>query len=175
MRFAESVKTGLSRYATFSGRAGRSEYWWFMLFVALGTVILSVLDSMVFGESPDATKVFAPLWQLALFIPLLAAGWRRLHDTERPSWWMLIPMLASLAFMLMLFAGIFAFGSAERASVDPEALRGSAALFGVTGMMIAFVVQLVLAVFMLWWLTRPGDLMDNAYGRPPDDNGEDIG
>ncbi|MEE4377275.1 MAG: DUF805 domain-containing protein, partial [Candidatus Competibacteraceae bacterium] len=107
------------------------------------------------------------LWQLALFIPLLAAGWRRLHDTGRPGWWLLIPMLVSLAFMLMLFAGIFAFAGAERAGVDPEALRGPAALLGVTGMTIAGVVQLVLAVLMLWWLTRLGDEMDNAYGRPP--------
>ena len=167
MGFAESVKTCLSRFATFSGRASRPEYWWFVLFVALGAMILSILDSVVFGASPDSTKVFAPLWQLVLFIPLLAAGWRRLHDTGRPGWWLLIPMLVTLAFILALFAGIFAFAGAERAGVDPEALRGPAALLGVTGMTIAGVVQLVLAVLMLWWLTRPGDEMDNAYGRPP--------
>lgn len=167
MGFAESVKTCLSRFATFSGRASRPEYWWFVLFVALGVVTLSILDSVVFGTSPDSTKVFAPLWQLALFIPLLAAGRRRLHDTGRPGWWLLIPMLVSLAFMLLLFAGIFAFGSAERAGADPEALRGPAALLGVTGLTIAGVVQLVLAVLMVWWLTRPGNDMDNAYGRPP--------
>ena len=149
MGFAESVKTCLGRFATFSGRASRPEYWWFALFVALGTVILSILDSVVFGASPESTKVFAPFWQLALFIPLLATGWRRLHDTGRPGWWLLIPMVA------------------ERAGVDPEALRGPAALLGITGMTVAGIVQLVLAVLMLWWLTRPGDGTDNAYGRPP--------
>ncbi len=157
MGFVESVKTCLSRFATFSGRASRPEYWWFVLFVALGVVIFSILDFVVFGTSPGSTKVFAPLWQLALFVPLLAAGWRRLQDTGRPGWWLLIPMLVSFAFMLMLFAGIFAFGTAERAGVDPESLRGPAALLGVTGLTIAGIVQLALAVVMLWWLTRPSD------------------
>lgn len=73
MDFMTSIKTCFSKYFDFSGRARRSEYWWFYLFV------------FVLGLIP-----FVNLLTLATIIPTFAAGARRLHDTDRSGWWQLI-------------------------------------------------------------------------------------
>ncbi len=167
MGFTDAVKTCLSKYAGFSGRAARPEYWWFVLFVFVGVVVFSIIDSLIWGAAEDATRIFAPLFQLAIFLPLLAAGWRRLHDTGRPGWYLLLPMLFSLFFVLALLTGVAAFGAIEAAGTPSEQLRGPAALLGATGMIIAGTIQLVLAILMIWWLTRPSEPGANTYGAPP--------
>ena len=83
MNFQQAIKHCLSNYANFKGRAKRSEYWYFVLFCALVYVIATVI-------SPALYVIAA----LALFIPTLAAGVRRLHDRGRSGWnllWVLIP------------------------------------------------------------------------------------
>jgi uncharacterized membrane protein YhaH (DUF805 family) len=167
MGFTEAVKACFSKYMNFSGRSGRPEFWWFALFVFAGAFALSIVDSLIWGTTEGATRIFAPLFQLATFLPLLAVGWRRLHDTGKPGWYLLLPALFSLAFALALLTGVVAFGAMEAAGMPEEQLRGPAALLGVTGMMIAGIVQLVLALLMLWWMTRPSDPRANAYGAPP--------
>lgn len=76
--FVEGIRTCLAKYAVFDGRAGRSEYWWFMLFVILagsvGATVHEALGSVVL---------------LCLLVPLVAAGTRRLHDTGHSGWWQL--------------------------------------------------------------------------------------
>jgi uncharacterized membrane protein YhaH (DUF805 family) len=167
MGFFQAIKTCLRKYLAFSGRASRPEYWWFALFVVLGTVVFSLIDSAVFGTGPEAGSPLASAFQLAMFVPLLAAGWRRLQDSGRPGWWILLPMLASIVFIVGLLGGVMVFAGIERAGADAETLRGPAALLGVTGMTIAGIVQLVLAVLMIWWLTRPSEAAENVYGPQP--------
>ena len=169
MGFATAVRTCLSKYISFSGRASRPEYWWFLLFVVLGSLVFGLLDGVLFGvdtETGESQGALAPLWQLAMFIPLLAAGWRRLQDTGRPGWYILLPMLVSLVSVVGLFLGIFTFGVMEQNVADPDSLRGPAAVLGLTGFAVIAIVQLVLTVLMLWWLTRPSDPGANAYGSP---------
>jgi uncharacterized membrane protein YhaH (DUF805 family) len=79
MGFIEAVKTCLQKYATFSGRASRAEFWWFVLF----TVIASIAGSM-FGE------VVNGLVSLALLLPSIAVGARRLHDIGKTGWLQLL-------------------------------------------------------------------------------------
>jgi uncharacterized membrane protein YhaH (DUF805 family) len=167
MGFPDSIKACFSKYTGFSGRSARPEFWWFVLFVFVGTFVLSIVDSLIWGATESATKIFAPLFQLATFLPLLAVGWRRLHDTGKPGWYLLLPMLVSLAFVLALLTGVFAFGALEVVGTPEEQLRGPAAFLGVTGMIVSGIVQLVLAVLMTWWLTRPSEPGANAYGAPP--------
>ena len=80
MNFGQAITTCMSKYATFSGRARRSEYWWFYLF----TLILSWGASLVAGDT------LAFIVNLAFLLPILAAGARRLHDTGRSGWWQLL-------------------------------------------------------------------------------------
>lgn len=167
MNFAFAVRTCLSKYFSFSGRASRPEYWWFLLFVVIGSLVFTLLDGLLFRVDAavgDSQGTLAPLWQLAMFIPLLAAGWRRLQDAGRPGWYILLPMLVSLVSLVGLFLGIFSFGIIEQKVADPETLRWPAAVLGLGGLFAVTILQLVLTVMMLWWLTRPSELGANAYG-----------
>ena len=167
MGFTQSVKTCLSKYVVFSGRARRSEYWWFVLFVFLVNVGLVVIGAVLFGTDPETgqgSNLLTSVFQLAIMLPMLAAGWRRLHDTGRPGWYLLLPLAFSLATMIMLLTGVAVFSAVESGSGNPEALRGPAALIGGTGLMVMYAIQLGLSVVMIWWLTRPSEEGTNAYG-----------
>lgn len=87
----------MKNYAGFSGRARRKEYWMF----ALVYIVIYLAASIVGGMLSDtAGPMLAGLVALAHFIPLLAAGWRRMHDTDRPGWWAIVP-IAGLIFAFM--------------------------------------------------------------------------
>lgn len=80
MNFPTAITTCFSKFATFSGRATRSEFWWFYLF----TLLLSWFAQMAVGAS------VAGVVSLVFILPLWAAGARRLHDIGRTGWWQLI-------------------------------------------------------------------------------------
>ena len=169
MGFMQAIKVCLSKYIVFSGRATRSEYWWFVLFVILCSIVFSVLDQVIFGTDPEtgaSTNVLNAGFQLAVLLPMLAAGWRRLHDTGRPGWYLLLPMALGIATMVALLSGVAVFSVLEGGVDDPDALRGPAAILGLTGMIVVWGLQLVLSVMMIWWLTRPSQQGENAYGPP---------
>ncbi len=88
MTFQEAILSGFRKYATFSGRAPRSEYWYWVLFVILVNVALSILDRAVFSESEISP--LSSIWSLAVLLPGLAVSVRRLHDTDHTGWWLLI-------------------------------------------------------------------------------------
>ena len=96
----------LKNYVGFSGRSRRSEYWYFTLFYLVIAIVLSVLDGIVFGGSVDGkgTPVLSGLFMLAMLLPSIAVGIRRLHDTDRSGWWLLIGMIPLLgAIVLIVF------------------------------------------------------------------------
>lgn len=81
MNFGQAISTCLSKYASFTGRASRSEFWWFFLFQILVSIAAAMLGDVVSG-----------LVNLALLLPALAVGTRRLHDIGRSGWWQLIAL-----------------------------------------------------------------------------------
>ena len=95
MTFQESIRVCLTKYADFTGTASRSEYWWFVLFLALGGAAASTL-----GDP------FVPLFFIAALLPLLAAGARRMHDTGNSGWLQLIGLVpvAGLVVLVVLLA-----------------------------------------------------------------------
>ncbi len=98
MGFGEAVSSGLSKYATFSGRARRSEYWFFALFNFLVGVAAGILDAVI------GITLLYPLAALALLLPGLAVAVRRLHDTGRSGWWLLIALVPFAgAIVLIVF------------------------------------------------------------------------
>jgi len=68
--------------------------------------------------------------------------------------------------MIVLLTGVAVFSAVETGIEDPEALRGPAAFLGATGLMAMYVIQLVLSVLMIWWLSRPSQEGTNEYGAP---------
>lgn len=86
MGFVEAVKTVFSKYATFSGRARRSEYWYFVLLSA----IVGVVGGIIMSFSQNIGTIITSVWGLATFIPSLAVVWRRLHDIGKSGVWYFI-------------------------------------------------------------------------------------
>jgi uncharacterized membrane protein YhaH (DUF805 family) len=99
----EAIQVCFRRYATFSGRASRSEYWFFVLFVILISLVTSVLDVIMFGKSFENYGPIYNISHLVLFIPNAAVSWRRLHDTDRSGWWIGAPLIALLASIFLIF------------------------------------------------------------------------
>ena len=91
MNFQDAVKTCLTKYADFSGRAGKSEYWWYMLFLFLGSAACSVISPKL-----------AALFSIGTLVPWLAVAARRLHDTGRSGWWQLIGFIPVIGFIVLL-------------------------------------------------------------------------
>jgi uncharacterized membrane protein YhaH (DUF805 family) len=91
------------KYADFSGRARRSEYWYFLLFYMLVLIALSVVDVVLGWFSSDAgVGVLSGIYTLALLIPSLSVSVRRLHDTDRSGWWLLIGLLPLIGGIVLL-------------------------------------------------------------------------
>lgn len=100
MTFQESIRTVLSKYATFTGRAGRPEYWWWVLAVLLAAVVASLIDRMIFG--PD-TAILGGLLSLAIIVPNIAVGVRRLHDTDRSGWWLALTLIPIIGLLVLIW------------------------------------------------------------------------
>ncbi|RRH75150.1 DUF805 domain-containing protein [Falsigemmobacter faecalis] len=84
----------------YQGRAGRGEYWWFMLFCVLVAAVLIGLDMMTQGWSYRFG--LADIWALMSVVPLAAAGARRLHDTGRSGWWQLVVLVPVFGALLLM-------------------------------------------------------------------------
>ena len=90
MDFGTSIKTCFSKYAVFSGRASRSEFWWFFLFGFIGGIVTAVIDVMILGYSSEAYGPTNTIFTVITFLPCLAVGARRLHDINKSGWWQLL-------------------------------------------------------------------------------------
>ncbi len=90
MDIQKSIKTCLTKFATFDGRASRSEYWWFQFFYFLVVIVAVILDAVLVGGNLEAAGALEIVSQLILLLPSLAVTARRLHDVDRSGWWMLV-------------------------------------------------------------------------------------
>ncbi len=95
MNFVDAVKTCLAKYVDFKGRASRSEFWWFYLFVIIVYVICSII-------SPTLARISS----LVFLLPFFAAFARRAHDTDRSGWWSLILFVPILNLVFLIWYGV---------------------------------------------------------------------
>jgi uncharacterized membrane protein YhaH (DUF805 family) len=99
MTFIQAIQSGFSNYVNFSGRAIRSEYWFWVLFAVIGEAVGSGLDYTIFATS---TGLFYSVFALAVFLPSLAVAIRRLHDLDRSGWWFLIVLIPIVGGILLI-------------------------------------------------------------------------
>ena len=147
--FTEAISVCLGKFVTFSGRASRSEYWYFFLFTVLAGMVAAFLDAALFDTGWD--DEFSPLntiTNLVLLLPTLAVGWRRLHDIDRSGWWI-------GGFWLAMIGGgvLIAFMGATGGLAGAGA---GAALLGI-GVLVYVIVMLV-------FLCTRGDPGPNRFG-----------
>jgi uncharacterized membrane protein YhaH (DUF805 family) len=99
MNFNQSVTTCLGKYATFSGRASRSEFWWFQLFMLL-LIFFGMFIDFLLGTSEQ--DLFVSFVNLGITLPAFAVSARRLHDIGKSGWWNLI-FLTGIGLLLLLY------------------------------------------------------------------------
>jgi len=171
MSFTESIKTVFFyKYATFKGRASRSEFWWANLFLLI-----------LFAVSFAINEILYFIFALITLIPSFAVAFRRLHDTNRSGWHVIINfILWVIAFVLIIFtffSGLFFLGS-DPAIFDAmitgqdanlSAIPMEAGIFGASAIgyaifsLAALIHYIVLIVF---WIFK-GDESDNRFGSNP--------
>lgn len=145
--------TPLRKYADFSGRARRAEYWWYVLGITIVSIVAMILDSLL-GMSGMVAGMYGPLTLLVLLgtlIPSLAVAVRRLHDTNRSGWWMLILVVPYLIMGIMI-------GMSAGAG-DPMAGLATAGLISI----VAMIGAIVILIFMVLDGTRG----ENRFGPDP--------
>ncbi len=93
----------LKKYADFSGRARRKEYWFYILFYVIIAVVLSIIDGIIMGSS--GIGILTAIYMLAVLLPTLAVTVRRLHDIGKSGWWyliVLIPLIGGIWLLILL-------------------------------------------------------------------------
>ena len=103
MNFRIAIIKCFMLYAIFSGRAKRAEFWWFFLFCMIVGLMGSVIDAALgLDEAIGGNGVFTTLIQLATFLPSIAVGSRRLHDTNRSGWWQLLWIVVFIGWIPLI-------------------------------------------------------------------------
>jgi uncharacterized membrane protein YhaH (DUF805 family) len=97
MGFGQAISSGFSNYVNFSGRAARSEYWYWFLFVVVASIVTVIIDNLI-GHA-----ITNPIFSLATLLPGLAVTVRRLHDLDKSGWFIflgLIPIVGAIILII---------------------------------------------------------------------------
>jgi uncharacterized membrane protein YhaH (DUF805 family) len=130
------VDTLTNHYFDFNGRVGRAQFWWYVVVVIVLAVLVGIIGSIT-------TRLLSSLFSLALLLPNLGMGVRRLHDVGKPGIYVLLPLVPAVLAMLFLFLFLW-----------PLA-------------MLCWLAVFAAAVLLIYWYAQPGMAGDNEYGSPP--------
>ena len=104
MNFQTAIEICIKKkYANFSGRASRSEFWFFYLFILIGSIVTIIVDVFMFSHSFDAWGPVNSIYQLLVILPSLAVSARRLHDNNRSGWYILLSVIPIVGFILIFW------------------------------------------------------------------------
>ncbi|NEA32895.1 DUF805 domain-containing protein [Streptomyces sp. SID13031] len=92
----------IKQYATFSGRARRKEFWMFVLFSWIISIIVNILDRIIGTDSGNGGGLLGSIFSLAILIPSLAVAARRLHDTGRSAYWLFLILAIVVGWIVLL-------------------------------------------------------------------------
>ena len=158
MGFGEAIKVCFSKYFTFSGRARRSEYWWFYLFTILLAIVAGIFDGIL-GLGTEDLGVLGGIATLVTIVPTLSAQVRRLHDTGRSGWWVGAAFIAAIIFVILIIgiAGVSGLGGTS------DAFSGAMGIF----FLIFIFAFLIYGIAMLVFMCQDSHPGDNKYGSSP--------
>jgi len=157
MGFGDAIRACFGKYAVFSGRARRSEYWYFVLFGLLVSMVTNTADAIISGASSGAVPApISGIASLALMLPQLSANVRRLHDTNRSGWW--------LGGFYLYLIGAVVVGAAYFVVSGDSTFNNSRAIAVIVILgLAAFAYMVLLLVFTI----LPGTPSTNRFGPDP--------
>lgn len=155
-------------YAKFSGRARRSEFWFFVLFnFVISSALNVVSQSLWYATDSYAFLSISYIYSLAVAIPALAVTVRRLHDTGRSGWWLLayyLPIVLTVAlFVIFFFQLLSEFSFYKLDSIRAEDLPWTT----VGGVLLSLLLSLIFGILILVWLCTDSQPGTNKYGPYP--------
>ena len=135
------------KYADFKGRASRSEYWYFILFHILASLVAGLLDKMIFNR---AEGIISLIVNLGLLIPTFAVAFRRFHDIGKSGWWITLTSI----ILGMIYGAFYALTLSNYSN---------------TGMILPVlgVIYLMIIIGLIIMLFKKGDPLANKYGDVP--------
>ena len=166
MGFGGAVSSGFNKYVTFSGRAARSEYWWWFVFLVLLGLAFGVVAVFVLlaTKSVLAMRLVQGVMELGLFLPTLALAVRRLHDLDRSGWWY------GASFIIWIF--LTALGVIVALRIHQNHVAGYPPTDGIPSavylvMGVLGLAELVLCLMLFIWFCMRGTRGSNRFGGDP--------
>lgn len=177
----EAVKTCLRKYCDFTGRARRSEYWWFVLFLVIvyfvGSFLAALLSSAlsgVFGIEPTTMAiVLVMVLMLAFIVPVYAVLTRRLHDTGRSGWWVALAAVLAIVYAFCYSRLMWPFLNKMGAGTDPFEMAQEIANSMMASPTLATIMSacgvgcFILGIVLLVFSLLDSKWTENKYGPSP--------
>ncbi len=123
MNFTQAITAGFQNYVNFTGRASRSEFWFWVLFAVLVSIAATLIDVVLFSDS-EMSPVNT-LAGVALLLPNLSVSVRRLHDIDRSGWWILLGLIPIVGWIIIIIWNCTK-GTAGPNRFGPDPLAGMA-------------------------------------------------
>lgn len=127
MGFGQSITTCFSKYATFAGRASRSEFWWWVLFVGILWFTGAVLDGLIgttyrvpLGSADATVGIIHTILVLVVLLPYISVAVRRLHDTDKSGWWWWLNILCFIGLIVLIVFYLMDSGPDNRYGANPK-------------------------------------------------------
>ena len=174
MTIQESVRVCIRKYADFSGRATRAEYWWWVLATLIVSFALGAIDGFV--NSISGYRAFSPfsvVFGIAILLPDLAVTCRRLHDIGRTGWWQLVWLAIGVLGAIPLIVGVVVFVISGFASTADDwgfsdwQVDSTGIVALVIGILVSLLTWLAITIWWIIWMVRQGQLGANRFGPDP--------
>lgn len=154
MNFIDSIRVCLNKFINFEGRASRSEYWFFMLFLLILAILSFLLDYMFFGIADGGTGLFGIIYYLFALIPGSSVTVRRLHDVGKSGWFYGGYLIFCFVFSIVFYGGLLVAAT-------------NAGLLALIPLSILGIVLICCTFYLLYLMIVPGDQNANLYGENP--------
>lgn len=192
MTFTDTIRTNIAECLNFQGRAPRSAYWWYILFITLGSMVTFILDFAFFWPSMDQMGPFladnfrsisdfyinvmpiTTFWYFLNYLPMLAVGVRRMHDCDRPGWW----FIATVVFVTIMSFVVFSVVGPQSAEMMTVMFNSNASQAEMNAVLLAVDdlnrtssilsgIQTLPSLLVIIWMATKGTDGPNQYGDDP--------
>jgi uncharacterized membrane protein YhaH (DUF805 family) len=194
MTFSEAIRHNIVQCTNFRDRDPRSAYWWYVLFVTLGSMVTFVLDFIIFWPGAGGGRIaeflalnfqsitdfyinvmpITTFWYLLNYLPILACGVRRMNDQEKPAWW----FIATIVFVTIMSVVVFNITGPQTAELMSVAFNPNSSITELNNVLADFEelnrtstilsgIQTLPSILIIIWMATRGTIGPNRHGEDP--------